>query len=126
MGRGRLGVPFGELLPAGGSCQFPLARRVAAQSVFFNWCLSLTTPLLGHSLLCPYVVDVTDTDCDAKAGLQLCLDPAGRNLRVSGAYLDEPYLHWLGQLVRMAVAIIQECLGGSLLIARKLEDAVSR
>src|SRR5712692_6802744 len=31
--------------------------------VFFNWCLSLTTPLLGHSLLCPYVVDVTDTDC---------------------------------------------------------------
>src|SRR5258708_33730870 len=91
MGRGRLGVPFGELLPAGGSCQFPLARRVAAQSVFFNCCLSLTTPLLGHSLLCPYVVDVTDTDCDAKAGLQLCLDPAGRNLRVSSPSHAKPY-----------------------------------
>jgi len=33
---------------------------------------------------------------------------------------------FIGQLVRMAVAIIQECLGGSLLIARKLEEAVSR
>src|SRR5258708_40034821 len=69
-----------------------LLPRILCLDGFFNWCLSLTTPLLGHSLLCPYVVDVTDTDCDAKAGLQLCLDPAGRNLRVSGAYLDEPYL----------------------------------
>src|SRR5260221_9842024 len=69
-----------------------LLSRHLCPDGFFNWCLSLTTPLLGHSLLCPYVVDVTDTDCDAKAGLQLCLDPAGRNLRVSGAYLDEPHL----------------------------------
>src|SRR5258708_8434936 len=90
MGRGRLGVPFGELLPAGGSCQFPLARRVAAQSVFFNWCLSLDTPLLGHSLLCPYVVDVTDTDFDAKAGLQLCLDAAGRHLPRFAPHMHAP------------------------------------
>jgi hypothetical protein len=38
------------------------------------------------------MVDVTDTDFDAKAALQLCLDPAGRNLRISGVYLDEPRL----------------------------------
>ena len=84
----------------------------------------MTTLLLGHSLFCPYVVDVTDTDFDAKAGLQLCLDAAGRNLRVSGAYLDEPRLHELSQLVRMAVAIIQEGQGSFLLVASKLDKAV--
>jgi hypothetical protein len=75
-------------------------------------------------MFCPHVVYVTDTDFDAKAALQLCLDPAGRNLRVSRTYLDEPRLHWLGQLVRMAVAIIQKGLGGFLLIASKLDKAV--
>ena len=84
----------------------------------------MTTPLLGHSLFCPHVVDVTDTDLDAKAALQLCLDPAGRNLRVSRTYLDEPRFYWLGQLVRMAVAIIQKGLYGFLLIASKLDKAV--
>jgi hypothetical protein len=86
-------VPFAGLLLVVASSPALLARQVAAaHSVFFNWSLSLTTPLLGHSLLCPDVVDVTDTDFDAKVGLQLCLDPAGRNLRVSGTYLDEPRL----------------------------------
>jgi len=80
--------------------------------------------MLGHSLLCPYVVDVTDTDFDAKAALQLSLDAAGRDLRVSRADLDEPRLHGLGQLVRMAMAIIQEGLGSFLLIASKLDKAV--
>src|SRR6266516_3457459 len=118
-------VPFAGLLPVAANSPAPLARRVAAaHSVFFNWTLSLTTPLLGHSMFCPHVVDVTDTDFDAKVGLQLCLDAAGRNLRVSRTYLDEPRLHWLGQLVRMAVAIIQECPGGFLLIASKLDKAV--
>ena len=84
----------------------------------------MTTPLPGHSLLRSHMVDVTDTDLDAKASLQLCLDPAGRNLRVSRTYLDEPRLYWLGQLVRMAVAIIQKGLCGFLLIASKLDKAV--
>ena len=75
-------------------------------------------------MFCPYVVDVTDTDFDAKAGLQLCLDAAGRGLRVSRADIDEPRLHGLGQLVRMAVAIIQEGQGRFLLIASKLDKAV--
>src|SRR5437660_10769667 len=60
---------------------------------FFNWSLSLPTSLLGHCLFCPDVVDVTDTHFDAKAGLQLCLEPAGRDLRVSRADLDAPRLH---------------------------------
>ena len=76
-------------------------------------------------MLRPDMIDVTDTDLDAKASLQLCLDPAGRNLWVSGAYIDEPRLHWLGQLVRMAVAIIQKSRGSFLLIASKLNQAVS-
>jgi len=75
-------------------------------------------------MLCPYVVDMTDTDFDAKAGLQLGLDPAGRDLRVSRANIDEPPLHGLGQLVGMAVAIIQEGQGSFLLIASKLDKAV--
>ena len=118
-------VPEASLLPAAANSPAPLARRVAAaHSVFFNWSLSLTTPLLGHSMFCPHVVDVTDTDFDAKAALQLCLDPAGRNLRVSRTYLDEPRLHWLGQLVRMAVAIIQERQLRFLLVASQLSQTV--
>src|SRR6266566_2783085 len=118
-------VLFAGLLPAAASSPAPLARRVAAaHSGFFHWSLSLTTSLLGHSMFCPYVVDVTDTDFDAKAGLQLCLDPAGRDLRVSSADLDEPRLHGLSQLVRMAVAIIQEGQGSFLLIASQLDKAV--
>ena len=80
--------------------------------------------MLAHSMFCPYVVDMTDTDLDAKAGLQLCLDAAGRDLRVCGAYIDEPRLHGLSQLVRMAVAIIEEGQGRFLLIASKLDKAV--
>src|SRR6266404_2919549 len=95
-----------------------------ARSVFFNGRLSLPAPLLGHSILRPDMVDMTDTDLDAKASLQLCLDPAGRNLWVSGTYIDEPRLHWLGQFVRMTMAIIQESQSSFLLVASKLDEAV--
>ncbi len=75
-------------------------------------------------MLRPDMVDVTDTDFDAKASLQLCLDPAGRNLWVFAAHIYEPCLHWPGQFVRMTMAIIQESQSSFLLIACKLDEAV--
>src|SRR5258707_14116960 len=70
------------------------------------------------------MVDVTDTDLDAKASLQLCLDPAGRNLWVFEAHFHEPRLHWLGQFVRMTMAIIQENQSRFLLVTRKLDEPI--
>jgi hypothetical protein len=84
----------------------------------------MTTPLPGHSLLRPDMIDVTDTDLDAKASLQLCLDPAGRNLWVFAAHIHEPRLHRLGQFVRMPMAIIQESQASFLLVASQLDEAV--
>jgi hypothetical protein len=46
---------------------------------------------------------------------------------ICGSFVHTSTSHacdFLGQLVRMAVAIIQEGLGGFLLIASKLEEAV--
>ena len=77
-------------------------------------------------MCCPYPVDLTDADFYPKDGLQLSLETTGSYLRVGGAKLDHPYEHWFRQFVGMAVAIIQEGRGGSLLIAHKLEEAVSR
>jgi len=75
-------------------------------------------------MLRPDMIDMTDTDFDAKGGLQLCLDAAGRNLWVFAAHIHEPRLHRLGQFVRMTMAIIQESQSSFLLVASQLDEAV--
>src|SRR5260370_36014910 len=68
---------------------------------------------------------MTHTDCTAKAALQFPLKPARSHVRIGGAKLADPGLHWLGHLVRMTMTIIQKSHLRFLLVASQLSEAVS-
>src|SRR5260370_19440770 len=104
----RPGARFAEWLPAVASCQSLLARWAEARSVFFSLPLDLTTPLRADPELRPHPIDLTHADSNAKGGLEFSLDAARSNLWVGGAELGEPRSRWFDQLVRMAMAIIQQ------------------
>ena len=82
-------------------------------------------PLRADPELRSHPIDLAHADCYTKGGLQFSLDLARRNLRMGGTKLGEPGSRWFGQLVGMAVAIIEKSQPGFVFGTRQLPEAVS-